>query len=292
MVNINQKEKEMREKNKRIIKGIGVGALACVGMIGLTGCANVSKTDYSRIMDSVAITENAVSLEEGTKVYLKAMNNIINTSSKFWTNMKVEQTSKVEFNGEELFTEYVEIYMLQDTERQLFLHKTIGETDSYEDNTYRGVYAEGENVTVVQKDVDSQNKRTSNQSEFIKECFGLSCLEDFYVLNTDNNGDAIIDDHSRIIGARKNDKGNYVITTVERRIYEDEGIVVEMYFIENEIDANFNFVSQNIEVEGVHCGDVMKGNMVNNFSYETVEYLDVQSEMEELLEYEHVVPQG
>ena len=31
----------MKEKSKKILKGFGVGALACLGMFGLTGCANV-----------------------------------------------------------------------------------------------------------------------------------------------------------------------------------------------------------------------------------------------------------
>ena len=31
----------MKEKSKKILKGFGVGALACLGMFGLTGCANI-----------------------------------------------------------------------------------------------------------------------------------------------------------------------------------------------------------------------------------------------------------
>ncbi len=31
----------MKEKNKKILKGLGIGALACVGMVGLTGCSKV-----------------------------------------------------------------------------------------------------------------------------------------------------------------------------------------------------------------------------------------------------------
>jgi hypothetical protein len=58
LVTANQKEKEMREKNKRILKGIGVGTLACVGLFGLTGCAKV-EISQDKFNDLVEIAEKA-----------------------------------------------------------------------------------------------------------------------------------------------------------------------------------------------------------------------------------------
>ena len=45
----------MKEKNKKILKGIGVGALACTAMIGLTGCANikVEQSEVNKLIQSV-----------------------------------------------------------------------------------------------------------------------------------------------------------------------------------------------------------------------------------------------
>ncbi|MBO5954972.1 MAG: hypothetical protein J6Q13_03295 [Clostridia bacterium] len=48
----------MKEKNKKILKGVGVGALALVGMVGLTGCADV-KISQEKFNSLVEIAEKA-----------------------------------------------------------------------------------------------------------------------------------------------------------------------------------------------------------------------------------------
>lgn len=48
----------MKEKNKKILKGLGIGALACVGMLGLTGCANV-EVSQDKVNSMIETAEKA-----------------------------------------------------------------------------------------------------------------------------------------------------------------------------------------------------------------------------------------
>ena len=50
----------MKDKNKKVLKGLGVGALACVGMFGLTGCANieVSQDKVDSMIETVEKVDN------------------------------------------------------------------------------------------------------------------------------------------------------------------------------------------------------------------------------------------
>lgn len=49
----------MKEKNKKILKGIGVGALACVGVLGLTGCSQIeiSQNTVDSMIETVEKTD-------------------------------------------------------------------------------------------------------------------------------------------------------------------------------------------------------------------------------------------
>lgn len=50
----------MKERNKKIIKGIGVGTLACVGVLGLTGCSKVevSQDKVDNMIETVEKVDN------------------------------------------------------------------------------------------------------------------------------------------------------------------------------------------------------------------------------------------
>jgi len=50
----------MKDKNKKVLKALGVGALACVGMFGLTGCANieVSQDKFDSMIETVEKADN------------------------------------------------------------------------------------------------------------------------------------------------------------------------------------------------------------------------------------------
>ena len=59
----------MKEKNKKILKVLGVSALACVGMFGLTGCANVeiSQDKFNNLVE-IAEKADGVMQEQNTNL--------------------------------------------------------------------------------------------------------------------------------------------------------------------------------------------------------------------------------
>lgn len=71
----------MKEKNKKILKGVGVGALALVGMVGLTGCANV-KISQDKFDNLVEIAEKADDFMEEQNRLLEEANRM--TKEEVW----------------------------------------------------------------------------------------------------------------------------------------------------------------------------------------------------------------
>ena len=70
----------MKEKNKKILKGIGVGALALVGMVGLTGCANV-KISQEKFDNLIQIAEKADDyMKESTRLTKEEVLNLCQTA--------------------------------------------------------------------------------------------------------------------------------------------------------------------------------------------------------------------
>jgi len=62
----------MKEKNKKILKGLGISALACVGMFGLTGCSNI-KVSQNKVDSLIEMAERTDSrLDEYTDLLEKA----------------------------------------------------------------------------------------------------------------------------------------------------------------------------------------------------------------------------
>lgn len=278
----------MKEKNKKILKGLGVGALACVAMVGLTGCANISNTDYDRMMETVETVENTISDLEAAKVFNNAMNKIINSSSDFWNNMKVETTLTYIEDGEK-FVENSETYVLQNDNQQIALRKSIGETDTFANNWYSAVYTLGEKTYSIDKEIDGFHKSESTTT-FVDECLEWGML-DYFNVGIRTESEFIFNDATDIVGASKNEQGNYVITTIHRYVYSEFGHTgIESYTIHNEIDGDYNLISQTIEVEFIDREYVMNGTIINVYSYENVEYSDIQEEFEALVNYEEPAP--
>ena len=71
----------MKEKNKKILKGVGVGALALVGMVGLTGCANV-EISQEKFNSLVEIAEKADDFMEEQNRLLEEANRM--TKEEVW----------------------------------------------------------------------------------------------------------------------------------------------------------------------------------------------------------------
>ena len=94
----------MKEKNKKVLKGLGVGALACVGMVGLTGCSiNLNQEQIDKLMytvdksdmfmsDILELMENQntqFDKEQAFNRYKLAENKITLNYDNIWKNLKV-----------------------------------------------------------------------------------------------------------------------------------------------------------------------------------------------------------
>ena len=272
----------MKEKNKKILKVLGVGTLACVGMFGLTGCANISNTDYSRIMESVETVENTVSDKEAAIVFNNAMLKIMNTSSDFWNNMKVQTIMTYTEDGEE-YTNNIETYFFKtESNEQIYLQKWIGETDALTNNEYVAIYSENENVVYIDKEIDGYYK-SEEEGSFVQVCYNQFVFSDLYVGMSTSEGVKLFES-SDIVSAEKNENGNYVITIILNNHYDGDGL--DSFVIDNEIDEGGNLLSQTVNVTSVYGEDVTTGSVVNTYSYGTLQYEDIQSDFEALQNYQ------
>jgi len=57
----------MKDKTRKVIKGIGVGALACVGMFGLTGCSN-TKDQLNDALQKIEQLQTKVDKEDACEM--------------------------------------------------------------------------------------------------------------------------------------------------------------------------------------------------------------------------------
>ena len=275
----------MKEKNKKILKGLGVGALACVGMFGLVGCSDVKieQSDYDRIMSSVETVENSISDFEAATVYYNALNKIMNSSSDFWNNMKVETTISYTEEGND-YVEKNEMIMLKNGDENIAFWKGIGETDYFENNEYNIVYTQGDKLYEIDKEIDGFHK-FERDGYFIDANYGLLFEYKLGYWNISNEIDFF--KSSDIVSATQNKQGNYVITIIYRYVYTEFGHTgIESYTIHNEINENYNLISQTIEVESIDREFNIKGTVINKFSYGNVQYSDIQEEFEALINYE------
>jgi len=87
----------MKEKNKKVLKGFGVGALALAGMVGLTGCAKieVSQEKVDSMIETVEKTD--VFIDEQTE-QMKEQIELLEQQNA----MLQEQNTKLEANNTEL----------------------------------------------------------------------------------------------------------------------------------------------------------------------------------------------
>lgn len=278
----------MKEKNKKILKGLGVGALALVGMVGLTGCANISKNDYSRIMDSVEITEHTLSGEEASYVFSKAMAKVLYTESDFWNNMYVESVGELYDNENKLkYSEVNKYYSLKHDNNYVFMHKTLGETDTYDSNDYYVRYTDysqdSYKLTTFSKNQQHTYKKTEENPAYFDACIDSGMFMSLG-LGEGEGSNFEFYKATDIAGGRKNDAGNYVVTMINYWYgIETTASQTATTQIEYEIDSNFNILSINIKEEFTEDG----GGRVDvkiKFIYGKISYTDINDEMNIILE--------
>ena len=104
----------MKEKTKNILKGVGVGALACFGLFAMTGCSiDLSQEQVDKIMytvdnsdkfmqDTLDLLEkqnNQLDMEQAWNLYKLAQTKLLLNDEKIMDNMKVSM-ELVDPNGE------------------------------------------------------------------------------------------------------------------------------------------------------------------------------------------------
>ncbi len=119
----------MKEKNKKILKGLGVGALACFGMFAMTGCSvDFSKDQVDKIMYTVENgdkfmqeTMDLVQKEQAWDLYRLTQSKIFLNDNNVLDNFKIKMQTTDE-DGEIL---NAEVYSYKTTTNE-YVEFTIG----------------------------------------------------------------------------------------------------------------------------------------------------------------------
>lgn len=277
----------MKERKKKILQGLGIGALACFGMVCLSGCSfiQISQQEYERLMDSVETVENTVDIVEATEYYNNAIIKNMDTSSNFWNNMKVQTTISY-FDLDEEIIENRETYFFRtELEEQIYLTKTIGEIDNFENNSYKSLYTELGVLMSINKDGETYNK-TQKNGYFVDSFLSGSLAEDFYL-------GIMVEDKfeffksADILKADINENSNYVVTTMLKDYDSSIGdIEVTSLVIDNEINEDANLVSQSITITTRKDGLTSTKKITNVYTYGTLKYEDIQTEFESLVNFD------
>ena len=81
----------MKEKNKKVLKGLSVGALAFVAMVGLTGCANKSGEQCSvQIIEQEILTK-----EKAFNLLQEAETKLLLNYNDCWDGLKLDNDDNV-----------------------------------------------------------------------------------------------------------------------------------------------------------------------------------------------------
>ncbi|MBE5741085.1 MAG: hypothetical protein E7351_00935 [Clostridiales bacterium] len=90
----------MKEKNKKILKSIGIGALACLGVFTFAGCSSILTDD--QVEGMVATVEQSEQFMEDTIAQLKEQNELLQSQNSALAEQN-EILSKKEFTKEEAY---------------------------------------------------------------------------------------------------------------------------------------------------------------------------------------------
>ena len=271
----------MKEGKKKFLLGLGVGALTCVGMFCLTGCnfVQVSQQEYDRLMESVEFVENTVDIYEATEFYNRAIAKNMDTSGDFWNNMKVQTTITY---GDEIVENYETFFFKTELEEQIYLNKKIGQTDYFNNNSYKTIYTELGALKTISK--EDETLESSDISGYFVDCFLSGALAHDFYFGTMVDGELEFFRPGDILKAEINEEFNYVITFMLKEVESERGSVqVRTMVVDNEIDENANLVSQTITITTSKDGVSTTEKIVNKYSYGTVEFSEFQIEFETLV---------
>ncbi len=278
----------MKENNKKVLKGLGIGALACFGMLTMTGCSviKISEQEYNRIMDSVEMIENSVDIYDATRYYNKAITKSMNTSGMFWNNLKVETFVSYIEDEEEVLETYETYLFKTELDQQIYFQKRYAETNNFEDSAYYVLCEDSSGVEVINKDQYSYQK-TKNSSHIVDICLQNGEFADLFYFGKMVDNKFEFFQSADILKAEINEEFNYIVTIMFKEYKSENGnLKFTTYEIENEINQESDLLSQTITITTNQYGITTTRKVVNYFTYGKVEYSDFEVEYETLLDYQ------
>lgn len=277
----------MKKANKSFLKCLGIGALACFGMLTMTGCSfiQITEQEYNRIMDNIEIIEDSVDISDATRYYNNAIMKSMNTAGTFWNNMKVETVVSY-FEEDVEILEISETYFLKtELDQQIYFNKKLAPTPSFTNNSYDVMCATEEGIVAMVKDQNGYQK-TNHNGYLIDMCLNKDIfINDFY-FGRKVEGEFEFFNTSDVLKAELNENYNYVVALLFKEYESDLGnIKFTTYEIENEINQNSELVSQTITITTIQHGITTTRKILNLFTYGTVSFADIEIEYEALLDY-------
>ena len=267
----------MKEKNKKILNGLGVGALACFGMFTLTGCTiNLTDEQMEKVMYVVDESEHfmkdtldllgkqnaQLDKEDAWNLYKVARTRYLLNDDNIRDNMVLKLTSDDDGGFEMKISCYREngSYMVM---------SEYSETDkifwySYDYKTYK----------YENRDGDAPSKIL----------LGVGEVENFLNLGVYISIDAYKCEKEDIVKCDIAENGNYIITFINEFEYKDEDVEDSpvLYdcciYLESEITPDGRFVRDNIiqgELNNRETGEYINEIIVGSLSFE---YLTVDVE--------------
>lgn len=233
----------MKEKNKNIFKGLGVGALACFGMLTFTGCSvDLTEDQVEKVMMVVDQSDkfmsetlnllqkqNAkLSKEEGWDLYKLAHAKFITNQNGIRNNLKI--TSQY-LEGDELVTYYYNdsngIDLILETGSELGGNDRI--TFVVEEESTNKVYS------YVQKG-----------TEYEKALLGEGVVENYYPVIAINISFCTLEN---MTSCELLENGNYKLSFVQSEQGEDpENNITYCNYTTYEITKEGMFISQNVVI--------------------------------------------
>lgn len=240
----------MKEKNKNILKGLGVGALACCGMFALTGCSvELSQSQVDKVMqvvdqsdkfmeDTLDLLEkqNAkLSKEEGWDLYQTALTKFLTNQNGLRNNMKIT------------IKQFSSAYPEDDAVVDLYLYNDMNGVDL---QLEKFTHELGTDVSLLYADDESGvYEYNKSGAECEKSLVGEGLLENYLsILLYVDNGVTSED----VVGCELLENGNYKLSFINCEIdfyegedEEDEGHNLAYYsYIVYEITSDGIFISQ------------------------------------------------
>lgn len=271
----------MKEKSKKVLKGFGVGALACLGMFGLTGCANidVSQKKVDSLIERFEEFSEKVTREEALNIFHTALYN-----SYFYENGYDNVTIDYESNGA------TQTMMLYSNSQMLMGCSVQGNSAGifyYDDATGKHVYADffltNRGYTCTNKSTLEYfgDSRYGQITPFPFSSFDES-LYSYELLENGNYSLLFVEEENETIELEEDEEGEYTITTyITIEITKDAKIIsIKGY---SEVELDFECDQQTWEEEF----EYLVGRDEITYTYGTV---DVEL-MQELYELAQAAPE-